>query len=144
MFALALVVLASSASFPLPAIDGKALAVSQKQTSFRLPLRFEKVRSFYDAQLKGAPGVTLRTTGQPGERVLTIVDKNRADAWTAAKVTEKEMETVIEVTPVLRMSETTVEGNARPLVEFIISRSPDVDRAVNEGIAKDHLEKIRP
>jgi len=47
---------------------------------------------------------------------------------------------VVEVTPVLRMGEEAVSGQGRPLVEFIISRSPEVDRAV-QGI--DHLEQLR-
>lgn len=143
MLTLVLVVLASPASFPLPAIDGKAIAVTDKQKSFRLPIRFDKVRSFYDTQLKGAAGVTLKQTGDSGTRVLTIANRNKTDSWTTATVSEKDMETVIDVTPVLRMTETTVEGNGKPLVEFIIGRSGDVDRAVHEGIDQRHLEELR-
>ena len=40
-----------AAPFPLPAIDGKALAVTDGQKVFRLPMRFEKVKSFYAEQL---------------------------------------------------------------------------------------------
>jgi hypothetical protein len=143
MLALVLVVLASPASFPLPTIDGKALAVTEAQKTFRLPLRFKAVRSFYDTQLTGVTGVTLKQTGEPGVRVLSIANHSKTDSWTFAKVIEKDMETVIEVTPVLRMSETTVEGNGKPLVEFIIGRSGDVDRAVHEGIEQQHLEALR-
>jgi hypothetical protein len=141
MLTLALAVVLQS-SFPLPTIDQKAIAVTDKQKVFRLPLRFDKVRAFYDEQLKGQAEVTLRVRGVSGERVLTISNKNKADTWREATVTEKEMETVVSVTPVLRMEETQVTGNGRPLVEFIFSRSPEVDKAV-EAIGRDHLENIR-
>lgn len=41
--------------------------------------------------------------------------------------------------PVLRLREEEISGRAKPLVEFIIGRSPDVDRAV-QGI--DHLANL--
>jgi hypothetical protein len=37
----------TAAPFPLPAVDGKPLAVTEGQKSFRLPMRFEKVRASY-------------------------------------------------------------------------------------------------
>jgi hypothetical protein len=131
-----------ASSFPLPTIDQKPLAVTAEQKVFRLPLRFEKVRAFYDEQLKGRAEVRLKVTGAGGARVLSITNGNKADTWRAATVTEKENETVIAVTPVLRMEETAVTGNGRPLVEFVFSRSPEVERAI-EGIDREHLEKLR-
>lgn len=131
-----------ASSFPLPTIDQKPLAVTAEQKVFRLPLRFEKVRAFYDEQLKGRAEVRLKVTGPSGARVLSITNGNKADTWRAATVTEKETETVIAVTPVLRMEETAVTGNGRPLVEFVFSRSPEVERAL-EGIDREHLEKLR-
>ncbi len=141
MVTLALAVLLQS-SFPLPTIDQKPLAVTDQQKVFRVPLRFEKVRAFYDEQLKGQADVTMRVRGQRGERVLTIANKNKSDTWREATVTEKELETVISVTPVLRMADTEVTGNGKPLVEFIISRSPEIDKAV-ETIGRDHLDRLR-
>ena len=135
-----LVFLLLASSFPLPAVDGKPLAVTEHQKSFRLPMRFEKVRAFYDEQLKGRPEVVMRLSGNPGSRVLAITNRNTSDSWRKATISEKEMETVVEVTPVPRMGEEAVSGQGRPLVEFIISRSPEVDRAV-QGI--DHLEQLR-
>ena len=131
-----------ASSFPLPTIDQKPLAVTAEQKVFRLPLRFDKVRAFYDEQLKGRSQVTLRVTGASGARVLTIANANKADTWRSATVTEKDGETVITVTPVLRMEQTEVTGNGRPLVEFVFSRSPEVERAM-QGIDADHLERLR-
>jgi hypothetical protein len=131
-----------ASSFPLPSLDQKPLAMTADQKVFRLPLRFEKVRAFYDEQLKTRSEVTLRVTGVSGARVLTITNANKADTWRNATVTEKDMETVIAVTPVLRMNETQVTGNGRPLVEFVFSRSPEVERAM-QGIERDHLEQLR-
>ncbi len=141
MLALALTAVLAS-SFPLPTIDQKPLAVTAEQKVFRLPWRFEKVRAFYDEQLKGRSQVTLRVTGASGARVLTIANANKADTWRSATVTEKDGETVITVTPVLRMEQTEVTGNGRPLVEFVFSRSPEVERAM-QGIDADHLERLR-
>jgi hypothetical protein len=138
MLALTLVVLASS--FPLPAVDGKALAVTDKQKSFRVPMGFEKVRAFYGEQMKGNANVALKLSGAPGQRVLALTNKNKSDTWRSATVTEKDTETVIDVVPVLRMDVVEVEGQAGPLVQFIIGRSPEVDKAVN-GI--DHTEQLR-
>ena len=135
---LCLLVLASS--FPLPALDGKPLATSRQQTSFRLPQRFEAVRAFYARQFQASRTVTTRLNGTPGTRVLTLVNRDRADTWRSATVTEGPLETVVEVTPVLRMAEDQVTGSARPLVEFVIGRSPEVERAV-KGI--DHTEALR-
>lgn len=56
MSALLLTLLAAG-PFPLPSIDGKALAVTDKQTTFRLPMRFEKARAFVPARRGPAPKV---------------------------------------------------------------------------------------
>jgi len=134
----------TAGSFPLPSIDGKALAATAEQKSFRLPMRFAKVRGFYDGQFIGddAKGITTKLTGTTGKRVLTLVSSRAGDTWKKAVVREGEIETVIDVTPVLRMAEEQIEGNGKPLVQFIIGRSGDVDRAV-EGIGRKHVEQIR-
>lgn len=134
----------TAGSFPLPSIDGKALAATPEQKTFRLPIRFEKVRSFYDGQFTGdeAKGITSKLSGTVGKRVLTLTSSRAGDTWKKAIVREGEIETVVEVTPVLRMEEAQIEGNAKPLVQFIIGRSADVDRAV-EAIGTKHTEQIR-
>ncbi|MDP3234781.1 MAG: hypothetical protein Q8N26_18510 [Myxococcales bacterium] len=133
----------TAGSFPLPTIDGKPLAATAEQKSFRLPMRFEKVRGFYDAQFIGdAKGITAKVSGTTGKRVLTLISSRAGDTWKKAIVREGEVETVIDVTPVLRMAEEQIEGNGRPLVQFIIGRSGDVDRAV-DAIGRKHVEQIR-
>ena len=77
-----------------------------------------------------------------GKRVLTLVSSRAGDTWKKAIVREGEVETVIDVTPVLRMAEEQIEGNGKPLVQFIIGRSGDVDRAV-DAIGRKHVEQIR-
>jgi hypothetical protein len=138
MLALVLVVLASP--FPVPTLDGKPLSANEEQRTFRVPMRFQKVRAFYVTQLKDWPEVTLTLTGTAGKRVLTIANRGRRDAWLKATVSERETETVIDVVPVLRMEETEVIGRARPLVQFIIGRSAAAEEA---AVNIDHTEQIR-
>lgn len=144
MFALALTLTLQAGSFPLPAIDGKPPAVTAEQKTFRLPMRFEKVRSFYEGQFTGeaAQRVTSKLGTSNGKRTLTIVSSRVGDTWRKAVVREGEVDTTIEITPVLRMAEEQIEGNAKPLVQFIFGRSPDVDRAV-QAIGDKHVEQIR-
>ena len=40
---------------PLPSVDGKALAISAGQKTFRVPIRFAKVEAFYREQYKADP-----------------------------------------------------------------------------------------
>ena len=131
-----------AAPFPLPSVDGKPLAVAGDQKTFRCPVRFETVRGFYEARFGKGQVATVRwaLTGTPGERVLTLTNTDKGDSWRKAIVREREGETVIDVTPVLRLADEKVEGNGRPLVEFVFGRSPDVDKAV-QGI--DHTEQLR-
>jgi hypothetical protein len=131
-----------AAPFPLPSVDGKPLAVTDAQRSFRSPQRFEPIRRFYEARF--GPGraahVQWRLSGAPGARVLTLTNTDRADTWRRAVVREGDAGTVIDVTPVLRLADEPVQGRARPLVEFVFGRSPDVEKAV-QGI--DHTERLR-
>ncbi|MDP2272466.1 MAG: hypothetical protein Q8N23_32970 [Archangium sp.] len=127
-----------AAPFPLPAIDGKPLAVSEGQKVFRLPMRFEKVKSFYLEQLGASATVIEKSVA--GNRVLHVTAKGKAESWVKAVVREGEVDTVIEVTPVMRLAEEEISGNGRPLVEFIIGRSGDVQKALN---TIDHAEQMR-
>lgn len=120
---------ALAAPFPLPAIDGKALAVKEGQKTFRLPTRFEKVRAFYEKELKGP--VLYDLAGWPGQRKLTIHNRGKGDSWARAIITEGELETVIEVVPVLRLAEEQIEGQGKPLVEFVFGRSPEVQKSLD-------------
>lgn len=133
-----LAALVLQAPFPLPAVDGKPLAVSPGQRSFRLPLRFERVRAFYDAELAGQPDVTVRLEGTPGRRRLVLTSKRKGDSWTRAVAKEGELETVVDVVPVLRLEEEQVQGSAKPLVEFVLGRSPEVQKALQ---SIDHTGK---
>lgn len=119
-----------AASFPLPAIDGKPLAVSEGQKVFRLPMRFEKVKKFYAEQLGKLPEVSLAESSSGGKRVLTLTTRAKTESWVKAIVREGEVDTVVEVTPVLRLEEEQISGNGRPLVEFVFGRSADVKKAL--------------
>lgn len=144
MLSLALSLTLTAGPFPLPAIDGKPPAVTAEQKKFRLPMRFEKVRAFYDGQFSGdeAKGVSTKVGMADGKRTLTLVSSRAGDTWKRAVIREGEVDTVVELVPVIRVVETQIEGNAKPLVQFIIGRSADVDRAV-DAIGEKHVEQIR-
>ena len=127
-----------TAPFPLPAIDGKPLAVTGGQKVFRLPMRFEKVKSFYVEQLGASATVIEKSVS--GKRVLNVTAKGKAESWVRAVIREGEVDTVIEVTAVMRLAEEEISGNGRPLVEFIIGRSGDVQKTLN---TIDHAEQMR-
>jgi hypothetical protein len=128
---------AASPLFPLPSLDGKPLAAQERQKVFRVPLRMARVEQFYRDRFGEAPDVTLAVTRSQGKRILTITSKRKGDAWKKAVVREGELETVIELTPVLRLEGEQVTGNGKPMVEFVLTRSEEVKKMVN-GI--DHLE----
>lgn len=131
--------------FPMPSIDGKAIAVVEGRKVFKLPMRFEKVRAFYEERFGAAkePDVSMVVTGTAGKRLVTLTSKRAGDSWKKALVKEGEVETLVEVTAVLRLKEEEITGNGRPLVEFVIGRSGDVDQVVGPGIDKAHTEAIR-
>ncbi|MCA2980780.1 MAG: hypothetical protein INH37_21135 [Myxococcaceae bacterium] len=66
-----------------------------------------------------------------------------SDTWRKAVVRERPAGTDVEVTPLIRVEETAVEGNGRPLVQFVLGRSAEVDRAVDAAGAR-RLEQLRP
>src|SRR5256885_16289011 len=136
---LGLVLAVSLASFPLPTVDGKPLSVTEKEKSFRLPMRFEKVRAFYEEQFKGDALVSIRVEGVAGDRKLAIVTKSKKDSWTRASVSEKATETVVEVTPVIYVGVTNIEGQSGPLVVFVMNRSPEVKKALD---SIDHTDDM--
>lgn len=132
--------LALTAPFPLPTVDGKPPAVAKDQKIFKLPVGFARVRSFYAEQLGKTEGVKMVETLKDGHKLLTITTTSKNESWTRALVREGEVETVIEVTPVLRFKDEEITGNGRPLVEFVFGRSAEVDQAVK---SIDHLNDIR-
>jgi hypothetical protein len=140
MVALALALILHATPFPLPTVDNKPLAVTDKQKSFRLPMRFERVRAFYDGQFAKEKDVTMKLAGTPGQRVLTMTSKRSGDRWTKAVVKEAEMETIVDVTPVMEIGTTDIQGSGLPLVEFVFERSKEVDKAVQ---SIDHTEDVK-
>ncbi len=132
MFAAALTILLNATPFPLPAVDGKPLSVANDQKVFRLPMRFEKVRGFYDEQFAKEKDVSLKVAGTSGARTLTITSRRKGDLWTKAVVKEGELETVVDVTRVLVGDAVDVSGTGTPLVQFVLGRSKEVDKAVEQ------------
>lgn len=132
MLAITLTLLLHATPFPLPAVDGKALSVAADQKVFRLPMRFEKVRAFYDEQFAKEKDVSMKLAGAGGQRVLTLTSKRKGDLWTKATVKEGELETVVDVTRVLLGDAVDVQGNGAPLVQFVFGRSKEVDKAVQQ------------
>ena len=129
----------AAAPFPLPAVDGKTPAVTEGQKTFRLPIRFEKVKAFYEEQFKDAKGVTVRLSGTAGSRALALESTRPTDAWKSAQVKEGEMETVVELKPVMRLADEKIGGKAPP-VQFILTRSPEVERSLD---TIDHTETMK-
>ena len=127
--------------FPLPAPDGKPLAASAKQRTFRVPFRYARVAQFYKERLSGDPKVQLSVRTQDGVHVLTIKSTRPTDLWAKAVIREGEVDTTVEVTPVVVGDEERVEGNGRPLVELVITRSKEFDRMVD---SIDHSGDARP
>lgn len=127
-------------SFPLPSVDGKAPAVAEGQTTFRIPMRFEKAKAFYVAQLGGQQRVTLREKSDGNRRVIVLTTTQEGATWAKAIVREGEVDTTIEVTPVIRLADEQIEGQAKPLVQFLFGRSPEVEKALN---TIDHTESLR-
>ena len=121
---------------PLPLVGDKALAVTPGQRSVRAPLRFAKVEAFYRSEFRETAGVELRSSLRGGRRVLTVLSLRTGDAWAKAVVHEGDVDTLIEVTPVLRMDAQQVDGHAMPVVLFI-ARSREVERALD---SIEHLE----
>ncbi len=139
MLASLLAVWMSAAPFPLPAVDGKPIAVTYGQTSFRLPMRFEKVRAFYEAHFKGTVGVTVRVSGTPGNRSLVLASARTTDGWKSATVNEGDTQTVVELKAVLQMNSVDIAGKGPP-VEFILTRSPEVQKVLQ---TIDYTEAMR-
>ena len=129
----------AAAPFPLPAIDGKPLAVTEGQKSFRLPMRFERVRAFYEERFKDQAGVTVRVSGTAGGRSLALATTRTTDAWTSATVKEGETETVVDLKAVMQMKGDTIAGKGPP-VEFIITRSTEVQKSLG---TIDHTETMK-
>lgn len=129
-----------AAPFPLPTVDGKPPAVAKDQKVFKLPIGFARVRSFYAEQLGKTEGVKIVESSKDGRKLLTITTASKGESWKRAIVREADVETVIEVTPVMRLEEEQISGNGKPLVEFVFGRSAEVDKAVN---SIDHINDIR-
>lgn len=129
-----------AAPFPLPTVDGKPPAVAKDQKIFKLPVGFARVKSFYAEQLGKTEGVKIVETLKDGHKLLTITTASKNESWTRALVREGDVETTIEITPVLRFKDEEITGNGKPLVEFVFGRSAEVDKALK---SIDHLDDVR-
>ena len=122
---------------PLPSPNGKPIAIAAGQRSFRVPQRFAKVEAFYrerfgaDKDISFTPG---RAEG--GTRTLTIASRRVVDTWSKVVLREAEVDTAIDVTPVIRFGPEIIEGRGKPLVQLYIPRSPEAARMANDI---DHL-----
>src|SRR3954469_17117224 len=114
IFALLAVTLAAD-PFPLPTIGGKAPAVTSGQKIFRLPMRFERAKAFYEEQFKEVAAVTLRPGGTAGARTLALSTSTPGSEWKSATIREGEVETVVEVKWVLVLGVENVSGKAPPV-----------------------------
>ncbi len=139
MFPALLAIALTAAPFPLPAVDGKPLAVTEGQKTFRLPMRFERVKAFYEEQFKDLKGVSVRVTGVSGSRALTLETSRITDGWKSAQVKEGELETIVELKPVMVLGGEKIEGKAPP-VQFILTRSGEVERSLQ---SIDHTEAMK-
>jgi len=126
-----------ASSFPLPSLDGKPLAVAPGQTKFRVPMGFDRLERFYRDQFRAMPEVTISSHRAEGTRRLVITSRRKGDVWARAVVKEGELETVVEVKPMLLLDEARVDGSATPLV-IIIPRSEEAARAARDI---DHTER---
>ncbi len=140
MISTILVLTLAAAPFPLPTVDGKALAITEKQREFKLPMRFDKVRAFYEEQFKARGDLKQSVKGTTGQRVVTWSSRSKDDTWTRATIKEGDTLTVVEVVTVLQMGPLDVDGNGKPMVQFVFGRSSEVDKSL-ESI--DHTESIR-
>ncbi|MBL8955285.1 MAG: hypothetical protein JNK82_31215, partial [Myxococcaceae bacterium] len=95
--------------------------------------------AFYDEQLGREKDVTVKSGGTAGARTLTITSRRKGDLWTKAVVKEGELETVVDVTRVLVGDAVDVSGTGTPLVQFVLGRSREVEKAVEQ--ANDPLKR---
>lgn len=128
------------AAFPIPSIDGKPVSATAEQTQWTLPMRFEKAKKFYVERFKDNAEVRVDERSSEGRRQLVITTRAKTETWTKAVITEREVDLRIDVTRVMRLTDEAISGTARPLVEFVFTRSPDVKKAID---SIDHTESMR-
>ncbi|MHB8873405.1 MAG: hypothetical protein ACYC8T_06930 [Myxococcaceae bacterium] len=119
-------------SFPLPSVDGKPLALVPGQKTFRVPMSFGRVEHFYREQFAREKGVSVLPAGTDGERTLTLTSRRKGETWTRAVVRQGQVDTSIEVTFVMRMTDESIKGSGKPLVQFVLTRSPEAAKAAAE------------
>jgi hypothetical protein len=123
--------------FPLPTVNGKPVARVEGQRKFRVPIRFEAARAFYQSNLKTAK---QRLVLLAGRRKLELTCTEPSPQWTRAVISEGDIDTVIEVTPVIQLDVLPVGAQGRPSVDLILPRSPEVEKSLKET---DPLERLR-
>ena len=123
----------------LPAVDNKPVAVSAGQRVFRLPMRFARVEAYYRALYATDAEVRMTVARDDAGRTLTLQSRKPGDAWAKAVIREAPVDTVVEVTPVIRLGPEVVEARPqRPLVQFVFKHADEVQRQAN---SIDHLAR---
>ena len=130
----------AQASFPLPSPDGKSIATTPGQRVFHLPIRFARVERFYRERFGGDKAVSLRMERVEEAKSLTIVSQRKSDTWAKAVVREGAVDTVVEVTEVVRLGGDVVVGQAKPLVQIVLPVSPEPLHMAN---SIDHMSDLR-
>lgn len=123
-------------SFPIPSPDGKSIATTPGQRVFHLPMRFAKAERFYRDRFGTDKGVSLQLERADDVKVLTIVSKHAGDSWAKAVVREGTVDTVLEVTPVVRLAGEQIQGRGLPLVHLVLPVSPEPRNMAN---SIDHM-----
>jgi alpha-D-ribose 1-methylphosphonate 5-triphosphate synthase subunit PhnH len=125
--------------FPLPTIDGKQISVMPGQRRFRLPMRFATARAFFDAQLLKTKA-KRQTLSVAGRSKIEFTCTEPSPVWLKATLTEGDVDTLLEIVPVLRTEAMVVEGTGKPLVQFVLGRSSEVEKSLEQT---DPLERLR-
>ena len=120
-------------AFPIPGQKGQSL--DAKATHFHLPQQFDAVARFYRAEFRGAQGVSLMTLKSSNK--LIIRSSRAGDAWARAEISEDAVGTSIQVTPLLRMDASNVQGEPPPVAMLVIERSAHVKEQLDQ-IGADH------
>ncbi len=125
--------------FPLPTIDGKQISVTPGQRRFRLPMRFATARAFFVEQLSTAKA-KRQTLSIAGRGKIEFTCTEPSPLWIKATLTEGDVDTLLEIVPVFRAETVTVEGTGKPLVQFVLGRSSEVEKSLEQTAP---LERLR-
>ena len=128
------------AAFPLPRPEGKPIAISPGQRVFRLPMRYARVERFYRDQFAADRSITITEDRSEHQKVLNVISKRSDSAWSRVTVREGAVDTVVELTPMMRLGGEVIVGRGLPLVQVVIPLNPGV---AEQAKAIDHMEDLR-